>query len=237
MKFAKSIVILILVFIIGIEGYYRYVLSYVAPNKVEHEVEYNKKVQDVMWVSTGETEQIETHETSATSLIFNYLLLVFKYDILNLGDDDFKESIPKGLPISAMVGDDIFFKKFRGNRHLERGMVAVWVTNHYSATEALNYVLNSSYFGYEKHTLAGAARFYFDKTEEELNLSEIITLITITQGPSAYNPYCNPERIEKRAAYLLKQLNLYDTESYGGYSFQFPMLIKRADIHCSDNNS
>ena len=59
----------------------------------------------------------------------------------------------------------------------------------YSKEQILEWYLNYIYLGEGCYGVATAAQNYFGKELSELDLAECASLISITNNPSAYNPY------------------------------------------------
>ena len=78
-------------------------------------------------------------------------------------------------------------------RKLSEIMRALNIEQHYSKDEIFEVYLNVIPMGESIYGVGSAARAYFGKEPSELTASEAATLIGITNAPSAYNPYKNPE--------------------------------------------
>lgn len=92
-------------------------------------------------------------------------------------------------------------------RKAEEAMMAVLLETHYSKREILQAYLNEVYLGQSGrrsiHGVGLAARFYFGKPAQELNLPEIATLVGLIKGASYYNPKKHPERARERRDLVL----------------------------------
>ncbi len=73
-------------------------------------------------------------------------------------------------------------------RKIREAVVALKLETFYSKDEILKTYLNKIYLGIEAYGFEDAARFYFDKSAKELNLSEAATLVAILPAPNAFNP-------------------------------------------------
>ncbi len=75
--------------------------------------------------------------------------------------------------------------------------------------EILEYYLNVIYFGNGSHGLQMAAHTYFGKDAADLSLAEAASIIGITQNPSTFDPFENPDKNkEKQEIVLQKMLEL-----------------------------
>lgn len=72
--------------------------------------------------------------------------------------------------------------------------------------ETLEWYLNKIYLGKGCYGVYTAAQTYFGKELDELTLAECASLISITNNPSAYNPYRYPENNYKRRCLVLDQM-------------------------------
>lgn len=73
-------------------------------------------------------------------------------------------------------------------RKLREAVVALKLEAFYSKDEILKTYLNRVYLGVEAYGFEDAAQFYFDKSAEDLTLSEAATLVAILPAPNSYNP-------------------------------------------------
>ena len=61
-------------------------------------------------------------------------------------------------------------------------------------------------FLYNAYGIEMAARTYFDKSADQLNVLESATLIGMLKGTAYYNPVLNPERAQARRNTVLAQM-------------------------------
>ncbi|MGH7875973.1 MAG: penicillin-binding protein 1A [Candidatus Binatia bacterium] len=91
-------------------------------------------------------------------------------------------------------------------RKIKETITAVKIEYTYSKKEILEIYLNTIPFLYNAFGIEMAARTYFDKPAQELNVLESATLIAMLKGTSYYNPVLNPERALKRRNVVLGQM-------------------------------
>lgn len=72
--------------------------------------------------------------------------------------------------------------------------------------ETMEWYLNQIYLGKGCYGIYTAAQTYFGKELDELTLTECAALISITNNPSAYNPFNYPENNLKRRCLVLDQM-------------------------------
>ena len=74
----------------------------------------------------------------------------------------------------------------------------------YTKNEILEMYLNILYFGNGAYGISTAAQSFFGKSPSALNLKESVALATIINNPTVFNPYKNPENLNKRINLILK---------------------------------
>jgi penicillin-binding protein 1A len=91
-------------------------------------------------------------------------------------------------------------------RKVKEAITAVKIEAVYSKHEILETYLNTVPFLYNAFGIEMAARTYFDKSAQELDVLEAATLIGMLKGTSAYNPVLHPERALQRRNLVLSQM-------------------------------
>lgn len=91
-------------------------------------------------------------------------------------------------------------------RKVKEAITALKIEAVYSKKEILETYLNTVPFLYNAFGIEMAARTYFDKTADQLDLLESATLIGMLKGTSVYNPVLNPERAVQRRNVVLAQM-------------------------------
>lgn len=84
---------------------------------------------------------------------------------------------------SAYVG-----REDNAGRKIREAVIALKLETFYSKDELLRNYLNRIYLGQGTTGFEDAARFYFDKSAANLDLSEAATLVAILPAPNAFNP-------------------------------------------------
>jgi len=92
------------------------------------------------------------------------------------------------------------------NRKLKEAITALKIEALYSKDEILETYLNTVPFLFNAFGIEMAARTYFDKSAEDLDVLEAATLVGMLKGTSAYNPVLNPERALQRRNLVLGQM-------------------------------
>ena len=88
-------------------------------------------------------------------------------------------------------------------RKLVEIFTALEVAKQYSRDEVLEAYLNTIYLGRNCYGVQSAAQKYFGKDVSDLSLAECASLISITNNPSIYDPYINPEKNRERTLNVL----------------------------------
>jgi penicillin-binding protein 1A len=91
-------------------------------------------------------------------------------------------------------------------RKIKETITALKIEYAYTKKEILETYLNTIPFLYNAFGIEMAARTYFDKPAQKLNVLESATLIAMLKGTSYYNPVLNPERALKRRNVVLAQM-------------------------------
>jgi len=91
-------------------------------------------------------------------------------------------------------------------RKLKEAITALKIEWLYSKDEILETYLNTVPFLYNAYGIEMAARTYFDKSADKLNVLESATLIGMLKGTAYYNPVLNPERAQARRNTVLAQM-------------------------------
>ncbi len=91
-------------------------------------------------------------------------------------------------------------------RKIKEAITALKIEWLYSKDEILETYLNTVPFLYNAYGIEMAARTYFDKSADKLNVLESATLIGMLKGTAYYNPVLNPERAQARRNTVLAQM-------------------------------
>jgi penicillin-binding protein 1A len=92
------------------------------------------------------------------------------------------------------------------NRKLKEAITAFKIEAVYTKDEILETYLNTVPFLYNAYGIEMAARTYFDKSADKLDVLEGATLVGMLKGTSYYNPVTRPERAQQRRNLVLSQM-------------------------------
>jgi penicillin-binding protein 1A len=81
---------------------------------------------------------------------------------------------------------------------LDRARSKTWILQEY---------LNVVYYGNRAYGVQAAARTYFDRKARNLSLSQAALLAGLTQAPSSYDPFNNPDRALRRRNLVLRAMH------------------------------
>lgn len=91
-------------------------------------------------------------------------------------------------------------------RKLQEWKLTRTLERKYSKEEILEKYLNVIYFGHNCFGIEAAARFYFDKSANELDLADSAILAGLVKSPNNYSPFKNPVNCQKRKASVLNAM-------------------------------
>lgn len=87
-----------------------------------------------------------------------------------------------------------------------RGMLLHLWLEKYEEKDLIEFYLNSGYFGNGCYGISAAAKEFFHKEFDLLNIEETAQLIALLRSPSAYSITEHPEKNKERADYILNKL-------------------------------
>ncbi len=91
-------------------------------------------------------------------------------------------------------------------RKLKEVILALWVEQIFSKDEILEMYLNQVPYGGSSYGIGQAAKTYFEKTPDELELHEAAMLAGLPQAPTTYSPHTNPDRAKVRRDHVLRNM-------------------------------
>ncbi|WP_221792938.1 penicillin-binding protein 1B [Oceanobacter mangrovi] len=114
-----------------------------------------------------------------------------------------------GSTLTQQLVKNFFLSQERTlTRKAQEALMAILLELHYSKQQILQAYLNEVYLGQAGrraiHGVGLAARFYFGKSVEELNLAEVATIVGLVKGASYYNPKRHPQRALERRNLVLE---------------------------------
>ena len=90
--------------------------------------------------------------------------------------------------------------------HIEGAALTVWLRRHATAAQMQQALAEWEYFGREARGIRAASIAYFGTTPESLSNAQVALLAGLPAAPTFYDPFCHPERAQKRRAYVLSRM-------------------------------
>ena len=113
-------------------------------------------------------------------------------------------TITQQLAKNAYLTQERTFK-----RKIQEIFLALQIEKQYTKQEILEMYMNQIYFGQGAYGVQAAAKIYFDKNVEELNLSECALLAGIPKSPNYYSPFNSVQAAITRRDLVLDQMVKY----------------------------
>ncbi|MDA0340439.1 MAG: PBP1A family penicillin-binding protein [Proteobacteria bacterium] len=112
-----------------------------------------------------------------------------------------------GSTITQQLAKNLYLSPERTlNRKIQEMFLAVWLESRLTKKEILTIYLNRVYFGAGAYGVASAARLYFDKPVNKLDLAESAMMAGLLKAPSRLAPTVNPKGAAERAAVVLSNM-------------------------------
>ncbi len=112
-----------------------------------------------------------------------------------------------GSTITMQVARNIYLSPEKTYiRKINEILLALKIERQISKDEILELYLNIPYLGNRAYGAASAAKVYYGKQVQELDLAEAAMIAGLPKAPSAYNPIVNPERALVRRNYVLRRM-------------------------------
>lgn len=110
-------------------------------------------------------------------------------------------------------------------RKVKEAILSFRIEQAYSKDRILELYLNEIFFGLGSYGIAGAALTYYDKSVNELTISEAAYLAALPKGPSNYHPFRYTERAMERRNWVIDQMveNGYVTTEEGSKAKAEPL--------------
>ena len=129
---------------------------------------------------------------------------IFRASLRNLRAGGFKQG---GSTITQQVVKRLLLTPEKSvQRKIKEAILAYRLENYLTKDEILTIYLNQIHLGSKAYGVEAAAREFFGKHVQDLNLAECALLAGLPQAPSRYNPYIDPEAAKARQKYVLEQM-------------------------------
>jgi penicillin-binding protein 1A len=138
-----------------------------------------------------------------------------------------------GSTITQQLAKNLFPRGHLNKLQLVLRKFQEWVTaakleRYYSKEEIIAMYLNTVFYGHNAYGIKSAARTFFNKTPDSLNLQEAALMAGVVNAPTRYSPILHPEVSLKRRNLVLAQMAKYGFISYEVYDSvkQLPLGVK-----------
>lgn len=91
-------------------------------------------------------------------------------------------------------------------RKIKEAILSFRIEQAFSKDRILELYLNEIFFGLNAYGVAGAALTYFDKSVNELTVSEAAYLAALPKGPANYHPFRHTQRAIDRRNWVIEQM-------------------------------
>lgn len=175
---------------------------------------YNELPQSVIDALIA-TEDVRFHQHSGIDARGLGRVLVYSI-LMNDRSSGGGSTITQQLAKNLFPRDTTSFKSAIGRKaHLGIAKFKEWVTaikleRNYTKDEIIVMYLNTVPFGGITYGIKSAAKTYFNKPTDSLNIEESALLVGILKAPTYYSPVRNPERSQLRRNVVLSQMNKYN---------------------------
>jgi len=211
----KSLKRIILLGLILFFGYLVY-LNHLVKGEFSSEIQENEKITRIEYsIMTYPTEMV------------NMLLLVEDQSFFQHWGVDFKEIVRvfygylfedkdiRGASTitQQLIKNTLLSRNKTLSRKINETLMAMMMELNYDKNYILERYMNTVYLAQQGSMaiqgFASASQFYFDKKVDDLDLSEMATLVALLKGPSYYNPVKYPDRLNKRVDMILSMHTKY----------------------------
>lgn len=112
-----------------------------------------------------------------------------------------------GSTITQQVAKSLLLSSERSfSRKIKEALLATRMEKNLSKEDILYLYLNQIYLGHGAYGVQAAARNYFNKDVQDLNLAECTLLAGLPQAPSGYSPLSSVKASKERQAYVLRRM-------------------------------
>ena len=118
-----------------------------------------------------------------------------------------REKGPGGSTITMQVARNFFLGREKTYvRKLNEILLALKIERELSKDQILELYLNKIFLGHRAYGVAAAAKTYYGRDLDELDLPQLAMIAGLPQRPSRFNPFTNPERAVVRRNHVLRRL-------------------------------
>jgi penicillin-binding protein 1A len=144
----------------------------------------------------AEDEDFYEHEGVDFTAIAKAALENILYDTTRGGS-----TITQQVVKNSFVGNEVTIR-----RKIAEAFVSAEIERRLTKDQILEFYLNSVFFGSNAYGVTAAAKEYFDKELDDLEIHEAATLAVIVRNPSLYNPRKRPETVRDRRDRVIAEM-------------------------------
>lgn len=216
-KFFRNIILLILLAIIVVGGYFTY-QGYDLYQKAIAESSVEEKVKEIKSEKKNYKLKSDLPEDYVNAVIAVEDRRFYTHngvDIIAIGRAIFRnikemKLVEGGSTITQQLAKNIYFtQKKEMTRKIAEMFMAVEIEKECTKDEIFELYVNTSYFGDGYYCVGDACEGYFDKEPKDMDLYECTLLAGIPNAPSVYAPTKNPELAKQRQAQVIKKMVKY----------------------------
>lgn len=152
----------------------------------------------VQAVLSAEDERFFGHRGVDVAGLLRATLELLRYQEIRSGGSTITMQVARNFFLSR---DQRFLRKFN------EIVLAMQIENLLSKEEILELYLNKIYLGHRSYGAEAAARVYYGRSIDELELPQWAMIAGLPKAPSAYNPISNPERARQRRDWILNRMH------------------------------
>lgn len=130
--------------------------------------------------------------------------------IYSLGKDGGGSTITQQLAKQLFTKNAASSKLERVKQKLKEWVVSAQLEKRYTKEEIITMYLNKFDFIYRANGIQAAARTYFQKDVQDLDVGESAVFVSMLRNPIVFNPHSNPEASLKERNIVLSQMMKYN---------------------------
>jgi len=112
-----------------------------------------------------------------------------------------------GSTLTQQVAKNIFLSPERTlKRKIQELLLALWLENKFTKDQILTLYLNRVYLGSGTYGVTAAAKKYFGKSVQALNIYQSALIAGLLKAPSRYNPISSKKRSRERTLQVIKNM-------------------------------
>ncbi len=105
-----------------------------------------------------------------------------------------------------LVRNVVLTQEQKFKRKIQEQYLAIKLERVFTKDQILEAYLNTIYFGHSAYGIHAASMTYFGKNPSELTMAEGAMVAGVTNNPSLYSPYLNPDNAKKRQELVLRNM-------------------------------